>query len=465
MKRVLLERTDSKMDEAGTRTEFLTRSHQVWEALLLLLTNRMSEEDTVLVVPAKSESVWKNLLQRLYPKGEMIAEIVVEFPNNTRVEIDTEESPNNMKVDAESSNNMRVEAEGPNNMRVERKGSQGSVIPMEVPNNMFGIISEGTHNMSQHPEYYATEYRDYRTVYEVVTGDTPDISALLPDSTCNQTVRYSRDRNKSWVSRINRMGTTTQNERGDITLAIKNVKKFVQDSLSAVEDDEYVWPSYWDDYEGNELYERKSKFISVCVLDATYNTGIYDFMYELKGNGLKMKKQLVEWSNEPSMETGRRIGRWMGIMTEKPMRVEQQGSQGSHDDMATTTRDINTSLEDDMDANTVQEAVNADTYADAMDYQEVVPSSTAGECQTDISGRTVAVKAAVPVTARINRTSSAARSERGDTAFIDNHVNHVNGIVMNHSLAVEKEELSLEYNYASGMSYGDVRKESQVNMD
>ena len=86
-------------------------------------------------------------------------------------------------------------------------------------------------------------------------------------------------------------------------------------------------------------------------------------------------------------------------------------------------------------------------------------------CQTDISGCTVAVKVAVPVTARINRTSTAARSERGDTTFIDNHVNHVNGIVVNHSLAVEKEELSLEIAYASGMSYNDVRKESQVNMD
>ena len=100
--------------------------------------------------------------------------VEAEFPNNTRVEI-------------KSPNNMRVEAEG------ERKGSQGSVIPMEVPNNMFGIVSKGTNNMSQHPDYYAEEYRDYRTVYEVVTGDTPDISALLPVSTCNQTVRYSRD--------------------------------------------------------------------------------------------------------------------------------------------------------------------------------------------------------------------------------------------------------------------------------
>ena len=142
----------------------------------------------------------------------------------------------------------------------------------------------------------------------------------------------------------------------------------------------------------------------------------------------------MELSNEPSAGTGRRIGPWLGIMTEeKPMRVEQQGSQGSHDDMATPTEDINTSLEDDMDANTVQEAVNNDTYADAMDYQEVVPSSTAGECQRDISGRTVAVKVAVPVTARINRTSTAARSEQGDTVFIGYHVNHVNGIVVKHS--------------------------------
>ena len=60
-------------------------------------------------------------------------------------------------------------------------------------------------------------------------------------------------------------------------------------------------------------------------------------------------------------------------------------------------------------------------------------------CQTDISGRTVAVKVAVPVMTRVNRTSTAARSERGDTAFIDNQVNHVNGIVMNHSSAVERE--------------------------
>ena len=116
-----------------------------------------------------------------------------------------------------------------------------------------------------------------------------------------------------------------------------------------------------------------------------------------------------------------------------------------------------------MNANTVQEAVNADTYEDAMDYQEVVPSSTAGECQTDISGRTVAVKVAVPVTARVNRTSTAARSERGDIAFIGYHVNHVNGIVVKHSSAVEKEELSLQTTYATGMSYGDEYKESQVN--
>ena len=70
---------------------------------------------------------------------------------------------------------------------------------------------------------------------------------------------------------------------------------------------------------------------------------------------------------------------------------------------------------------------------------------------------------AVPVTTRVNRTSTAARSEQGDTEFIDDHVIHVNGSVVNHSLAVEKEELSLECNYASGMSYGDVPKESQVN--
>ena len=71
---------------------------------------------------------------------------------------------------------------------------------------------------------------------------------------------------------------------------------------------------------------------------------------------------------------------------------------------------------------------------------------------------------AVPVTGRVNRTSTAARSELGDNAFIDNHVNHVDGIVMNHSSAVEREELSLEIAYSTGMSYGDVRKESQVNM-
>ena len=86
-------------------------------------------------------------------------------------------------------------------------------------------------------------------------------------------------------------------------------------------------------------------------------------------------------------------------------------------------------------------------------------------CQTDISGRTVAVPVTVPVKDRMNRMGTGTHNERGETTFSNNDVNHVNGIVMNHSLAVEKEELSLEYNYASGMSYGDVRKESQVNMD
>ncbi len=95
-------------------------------------------------------------------------------------------------------------------------------------------------------------------------------------------------------------------------------------------DDGYVWPTYYDDYVGNELHERKSKFISMCILDATCNTGIYNYMYELKGNGWKMQEKLVELSNEPSTETGQRLGRWFGIIIEKPMRVKKQGSQGSH---------------------------------------------------------------------------------------------------------------------------------------
>jgi len=85
------------------------------------------------------------------------------------------------------------------------------------------------------------------------------------------------------------------------------------------------------------------------------------------------------------------IGRWFEYIIEMPRQGKEQEIQGSYCLEAIPTEGLTNKIDDTAYVNTVQEAVTDDN--NTMDYQVFLPTSTAGECQTDISGRTVTVPA------------------------------------------------------------------------
>ena len=150
-------------------------------------------------------------------------------------------------------------------------------------------------------------------------------------------------------------------------------------------EDGYEWPSYFDDFEGYDLHERKVKFVTMCILDATKGTGLYNIMNELKSNIWDMRKKITMLCEQPG------IGRWFEVIIEMPRQGKEQEVQGSYCLEATPTEGLTNKIDDTAYVNTVQEAVTDDN--NTMDYQVFLPTSTAGECQTDISGRMVTVPA------------------------------------------------------------------------